>query len=136
MTLVFSIPTPPSTNHLFRTAGARRVKTDPYKAWLTEAGWEIRRQRVPLTLGPVAVTLTVQRLTRGGRADIDNRIKAALDLLVKQCVIGDDDQVQEITARWGAVEGCRVEIRQISDGGISAPLSQIMQGLAPKASAP
>jgi Holliday junction resolvase RusA-like endonuclease len=132
MTIVFAIPTPPSTNNLFRAAGKRRVKTDAYSAWLTAAGWEIRLQRVPLVLGPIAVTLTVQRPSRGGRADIDNRIKAALDLLVKQSVIGDDDQVQEITARWGSVEGCQVEIRQIGVEHISAPLVRILDGLAAK----
>lgn len=112
MTVVFAIPTPPSANHLFRGAGKLRVKTNDYKAWLTAAGWEIKRQRVPSVAGPVSVTLTVCRPTRG-RSDIDNRIKAGLDLLVKQGVLADDSQVQEITARWGVVEGCCVEIREI-----------------------
>lgn len=112
MTVVFSIPIPPSTNNLFRGAGKLRVKTGDYKAWLTAAGWEIKRQRVQPVAGPVSVTLTVCRPPRG-RSDIDNRIKAGLDLLVQQRVLADDSQVQEITARWGMVEGCRVEIREM-----------------------
>lgn len=113
MTVLFTIPTPPSTNNLFATVrGGRRVKSKAYSVWLVEAGWEIKRQRVPSVAGPVSVMLTIGRPNRA-KVDIDNFCKGPLDLLVKQAVLADDSQVQEITARWGAVEGCCVEIREM-----------------------
>jgi Holliday junction resolvase RusA-like endonuclease len=115
MTIVFSIPTPPSTNNLFATVrGGRRVRSKAYNAWLAEAGWEIKRQRVPSVAGPVSVTLTIRKPT-GVRVDLDGKLKSPLDLLVKQHILADDSQVHEITARWGVVEGCCVEIREMGE---------------------
>jgi len=135
MTVVFAIPTPPSTNNLFATVrGGRRVRSKAYNAWLVEAGWEIKRQRVQPIAGPVAVTLTIGK-PKGVRCDVDGKIKAPLDLLVKQAVLADDSQVQEITARWGPVEGCCVEIREIGVEHIAEPLARVMEGLAAKVDA-
>ena len=45
------------------------------------------------------------------KGDIDNRIKAVLDLLSRH-VIDDDRDVVSVTAAWGDVDGCRVEVEE------------------------
>lgn len=96
------LPVPPSTNALFtyRSGSRQRIKTDVYRAWITEAGWAlkpwayvgdtkstIRHARVELDL-----PLTHQR-------DIDNSIKPILDLLVRHRLIEDDRWVEELLVR-------------------------------------
>jgi Holliday junction resolvase RusA-like endonuclease len=61
--------------------------------------------------GPVAIALTVEE--GATRADLDNLAKAPIDLLCElQLIEGDHPAViRELTLRWGAVEGLRVEVR-------------------------
>lgn len=105
----FSIPLPPSVNGLFfnRPHGGRG-KTTAYKNWRDEAGWEIRRQRVPFIEGQVGIDLIIQRPTAS--SDLDNRIKSSVDLLQHCHVIENDKLVVDLRARWGDVEGCRVSV--------------------------
>ena len=62
--------------------------------WLAEAGYAINPQlRAWKTLtGPVNVALVFNR----GRGDLDNYVKATLDLLTKHRVWQDDNLVEEI----------------------------------------
>lgn len=108
---------PPSTNNLFAstTKTAKdghqyqgRVKTQVYRQWLAVAAAEIRTQKAPSFAGPVMVDISCER--KSERADIDNQMKASLDLLVKTEVLGDDRQVNEIRCRWAQIKGCVVEI--------------------------
>lgn len=100
-----TIPAPPSVNELFangKPGKTGRFKTPKYKAWLSEAGWMIREQMVrddnaPMR-GRVVVILGVERKSLA--ADIDNRCKAVLDLLVAQRVIEDDRFVTGIVLAW------------------------------------
>jgi Holliday junction resolvase RusA-like endonuclease len=88
-----------------------RVKTKPYQAWLTKAGWELNTQRATKVAGPVVVDITVRR--DNDRSDIDNRIKAVLDLLVTMQLIDDDKNVVEVRARWGGVVGCWIVVEPV-----------------------
>lgn len=100
-----TIPAPPSVNELFangKPGKTGRFKTPKYKAWLSEAGWMIREQMLsegnaPI-MGRIVVILGVERLSLA--ADIDNRAKAVLDLLVAQKVIEDDRYVTGIVLAW------------------------------------
>ena len=102
------LPQPPSTNNLYRNvSGKGRRKTQRYKTWLNAAGWAIKEQRPEPVRGWVIIDITVERRDNH-RRDISNTIKACEDLLVAHKIIEDDSKVQEVTARWGPVDGCEV----------------------------
>ena len=92
------LPIPPSTNKLFvnkRTGG--RAKAAAYKAWLAEAGWEIKLQRPPALHPPLVTCLRVLiEAPLGQNRDLDNAIKPILDALVKMGVIVDDSLVDDL----------------------------------------
>ncbi|WP_292229389.1 RusA family crossover junction endodeoxyribonuclease [Brevundimonas sp.] len=93
-----TIPAPPSVNGLFANSKRGRFKTPAYKAWIAEAAWTIREQYPDPVAGRVVVIIGVERASL--MADIDNRCKAVLDLLVKAKVIDDDRWVTGIALAW------------------------------------
>lgn len=99
------LPTPPSVNQMFRNVrrkpgekGAGRVATRVYIDWQGHAGWRLREQRPEPVHGPVLVVVNIERTS--DLADVDNRIKATLDLLVKHGVIDDDRFVSGLAIAW------------------------------------
>jgi len=91
-TISISLPRPPSTNRLhYQPPGfKRRIRTPEYAKWLTEAGWEARRQLigVPAIAGSFRTKITVPSASL---RDLDNNgIKAILDLLSRVNAINDD----------------------------------------------
>lgn len=84
-----TMPMPPSVNNAFRNlARGGRAKTQATKDWESHALWHVKAQRLPVVTGPVLVVFGFER--RSVSADVDNRVKLALDLLVKAGVIEDD----------------------------------------------
>ncbi len=103
---------PPSLNNIYANVpGKGRVKSSRYKTWRSAAGWDVKLAKVAKMGGPVLLDLTVKKPRV--RSDISNRIKAVEDLLVDMDVLVDDSQVMEVRARWGDVEGARIEIMPI-----------------------
>jgi Holliday junction resolvase RusA-like endonuclease len=84
----FSLPIPPSTNHLFSSvagrngnAAARRAKTALYKRWLVDAGWELKAQHA-IPAEPIGGRLRVLiEAPLHDRRDLDNALKPLLDLI-------------------------------------------------------
>jgi len=111
--LVLTIPIPPSVNQIYANVpGKGRVKTKQYRQWLDLAGWQVLGQRRGRRVeGKVDIQIEVRRLS--ANSDADNRIKATLDLLVKQGVIDDDKNVQKVSAEWADVDTCRVTIKKV-----------------------
>jgi crossover junction endodeoxyribonuclease RusA len=108
--ITIHIPVPPSTNNLFANVAKRgRVRSERYNAWLRVAGTELNLQSPQPIAGLVSVDLMMKR--PNASSDIDNRIKAALDLLVLHRLIEDDKNIVDVRARWGAVEDCVVTVR-------------------------
>ena len=108
----FFIPYPPSVNALFanhRTAG--RFKTSHYKEWITETGWQLKKQKVEKVTGPVAVSYFVHKPDRRPR-DLSNLLKALDDVLVTFNLIEDDSMICAYDElRWagkGDVVWCRI----------------------------
>lgn len=96
---IVTIPAPPSVNNLFITAkSGRRVKSKHYHFWQTEAGWRLKAQHPSKVGGKVVILIAVERSS--DLADIDNRIKPILDLLVTHKVIDDDSNVVAVAAAW------------------------------------
>jgi len=105
--MVIDIPVPPSTNKLFvNVPGRGRVKSSEYRKWRDTAGRSIQSQPHAKVPGRVSITIEVRR----GRGDIDNKVKAVLDLLVLHRLIDDDKHVESVTARWSDVDSCRVTV--------------------------
>lgn len=95
----FTLPMPPSTNHLFRNVkGVGRVKTKAYEDFCLMAIAAIRRQGVQKIDGHVVIVWAVERLS--AQADISNRLKAAEDAMVKSGIIDDDRFVTSHFITW------------------------------------
>jgi Holliday junction resolvase RusA-like endonuclease len=89
-----TLPLSPSLNGMFKPIGrARHIQSEQYREWITEAGWELQAQRPPKIDGAYDAAIFVNPKMRG---DIDNRIKATLDLLVKHGVTADDSKANSI----------------------------------------
>lgn len=97
--VTFTLPVPPSVNQLFRNVpGQGRVKTRVYDDWQGHARTSLRLQNISPIKGQVLVLFGVERQSLA--ADIDNRIKAMLDVIVKAKIIRDDSNVTAFAAAW------------------------------------
>lgn len=119
--LAVDLPMPPSLWKLYQGNGSRRTKTKEYRDWITQAGWMLITQRNQggkhkRLNGSVAVIVRAYR-PASKRADLDNILKAILDLLTSTQTIADDSQVVAIDARW-VNEGvpCSVVVRADEQG--------------------
>jgi Holliday junction resolvase RusA-like endonuclease len=103
MTFTVRLPVPPSTNALFVTfkqrGGIERAKTKEYKAWIEAAGWALNVQRPQPIKGRVTVRIAVPK---NNRRDLDNHLKAVLDLLVGHSLIEDDRKIDNLQIWWHA----------------------------------
>lgn len=93
-----SIPAPPSVNNAFRNTKRGRALTQAAIDWKGFAGWSLRQQRPRNVAGEVAIVVNIERAS--AQADIDNKLKLLLDLLVEHRVIEDDKHVVAIAASW------------------------------------
>lgn len=96
---MINLPWPPAVNNLYATVGRKRIRTERYKAWLTEAGWMVRQQRPSAVLGRYRLTLVAYR-PDARKHDLDGILKAPLDLLVSLGITEDDSLCQSIHATW------------------------------------
>jgi Holliday junction resolvase RusA-like endonuclease len=95
----FWLPMPPSTNRLtFNRTGRGRSKTEHYDRFIAESLVAIIGQKVHHVPGRVVALIAVERLHK--TADIDNRIKAIFDAIVKSGVIEDDRMITAFAATW------------------------------------
>jgi len=106
---VITIPIPPSVNSIYVNVPKRgRVKSGAYVRWIKTAGWELQCQPHPRVPGRVNVLIEIRRPS--ANSDVDNRIKATLDLLVSHGVIDDDRNVASVRAVWADIDSCRVTV--------------------------
>lgn len=109
---VFTLPDVPSVNNLFlNVSGRGRVPTKRYSQWRAEAAAMLLTQKVRRIGGQVNIYLTFEERDKR-RKDLDNKIKAPVDLLVHHGIIDGDDSrfVRRLVAAWGTCNGCEVEI--------------------------
>lgn len=86
---------PPSVNALFYS---NHRKTKEYRDWQEYFGWRLAQAKAPSFTGAYVVELVLTRIVRG---DVDNRLKALLDTLVKFNVTPDDRHCVSATAKRG-----------------------------------
>ncbi len=94
--ITFTITPPPSANRMWanRKGGQKRLSTE-YALWLSVAGWEMKTQAFAWAAldGHYELILEVNP----GRADLDNLIKPANDLMQKMGVVGNDRDCKRVT---------------------------------------
>jgi Holliday junction resolvase RusA-like endonuclease len=107
--ITLTMPVCPSTNMLFRNEKrVRRFKTREYRAWIEEAGYALNRYVLTPIHGEVHVSICIPEKTPG---DIDNRIKAALDLIVSRGWIDDDRHIKSLHVIRDTGSDMRVDVR-------------------------
>jgi len=107
--VILTLPRPPSCNNLFVNVGRKRVTSKRYKAWQTEAGWELQRQRPGRIAGEWQIDIA---LPIGTVADLDNLAKPILDLLVKHGVVADDKFCTRLSvAKARTLGSCIITLR-------------------------
>ena len=89
-TLSLSLPDhPPSVNRMYRTVRNRPILSWEYRQWRHRSLISIPPSVAALPEGPWKAEIILKGLNRG--SDIDNRIKAAVDLL-RQAELTPDDR--------------------------------------------
>jgi len=90
----FTIPKPPSVNHLYGLHGHIKYITKKGKEWFETAGLTIREQTTigePLMRCRLYVNTYIM-----DQSDLDNLLKATQDLLTHMRIIEDDKYIMEI----------------------------------------
>lgn len=92
-----TLPIPPSVNAMYRRTHASfgMYKTAEAKAWIKECATILRKNRSKIIKGKVDVDA---HFFFERESDLDNRLKALLDLLQECLVIQNDKQVYSILA--------------------------------------
>lgn len=106
--------TPPSLNMSSKNRsgkGKGRYSTPEYTAWQKLSGYELLPIK-PIKTDKYALYIQIPRKTRG---DIDNRIKAVSDLLVKHGATPDDCHMDFCQIERADIDYTRVEVVEIGD---------------------
>lgn len=93
VTIMATLPLPPSANALFANVAKGRIKTKAYKAWLEEAGWHLKRAWSGLgrpQFGEQPMSLEIIVGLKDRSRDLSNCCKAIEDLMVKTLPVPDD----------------------------------------------
>ncbi len=118
----FSLPIPPSTNHLFANVRGRgRVPTKAYTAWRKAASAMIRGGAARPCRMPCRITVIIT----GGkgfsvRRDLDNLLKPVLDFCANEGLIADDNvnnvlgvRAEYVPGKAGKSARCEVVIESV-----------------------
>jgi crossover junction endodeoxyribonuclease RusA len=113
--ITLNLPYPPSANHLYADGNARRVKSAKYEAWLSEAGWELKKQLQRIVHRYYTVKVEVHY--RFGppdnrRRDLGNLEKCMSDLLVRHGIIKDDSLIQRAVLEWADITGAQATVKE------------------------
>ena len=100
--LSFSLPWPPSTNHLYATFRGRRVKTKAARGYSEGCAVLLLAAGVPrLEVAEPVLLEIVAHQPDARRRDLSNLVKIAEDALVRHGLLADDRWVHELHVRWG-----------------------------------
>jgi hypothetical protein len=115
---IYAVSLPPSVNNLYVTIGRKRCKASSYKTWIKGKMKALLAQRARPVPPPVSLDFTFPNSMRG---DIEGRLKAAIDLLVRAGIIPDDNKkvVRQIAVNFADIDGMRVCIQSIASATTS-----------------
>ena len=109
--VTIELPAPISTNRLWtpikRGSSVSVAKSKDYLAWISEAGYKLNAQRPGIVVGYFALHLWVGR---AHKIDLDNAIKATLDLLQTQGVIENDRLCVSLRVKRDESDGMRAMV--------------------------
>lgn len=110
--IFLSLPVPPSVNRAYANGKGKGKRARFYSQvaedWKGYARHVLRAQKPAMMRGPVIVVMNVER--KSPSADIDNRTKLLLDLLVSERVIEDDRFVSALATAWAPKHSDRVHL--------------------------
>lgn len=93
--LRLTLPLAPSVNAAYaNVAGRGRVATKALRQWKKDAGWRLQTQPRRQFVGPFKIMVYVPEKMPG---DADNRLKAAIDLLVAHRITPDDRYAKSVS---------------------------------------
>ena len=120
----FELPLPPSVNAAYRNVpGVGRVKTDAFKAWEREASLLVMAARQkPLESGEYGLSMRFTFPNR--RGDLNNYIKAPIDLLVRAGLTPDDRWNDHLEASRIVDKGAKPGVEIIAWSG-AGPLGGV-----------
>lgn len=126
--IILTIPNPPSLNKLWaRKGGGGRTKSREYRAWLTAAGWEVRRQAVGMV--PLACRYDMTINVPISRRDTGNWEKPIGDLLQAVGVVTNDGNIHALIVCPMARNDCMVALTPLPDmGGVRKPARSAYEG--------
>ncbi len=108
----FTIPLPPTANHIWKSSGRRRYLSSEYVAFKGLVAYIVKRERVP-NFGKARMAMAVEVCARDRRRmDISNRVKALEDALTAAGVWDDDEQIDQLHVKRGPIVkgGCAIVI--------------------------
>jgi len=88
--MIYHLPWPPSVNQYWRAVSGRNILSAKARAWKKLAEQSLMLSRPAPVYGPAIVIIHLFPPTKR-KYDIDNRVKAILDLLVKCGILQEDD---------------------------------------------
>jgi crossover junction endodeoxyribonuclease RusA len=104
------LPMPISTNRLWvpirRGSSVSVVKSKDYLAWISEAGYKLNSQRPGMVVGHFALHLWVGH----NRLDLDNAVKATLDLLQNHGIVENDRLCVSLRVKREDSDGMRAMV--------------------------
>ncbi len=106
----FTIPFPPTVNHMIRTFGKQRFMSAEYRAFTGMISVIVKRERVP-NFGEQRLAIAIELCAPNKRKfDIDNRAKPTIDALMKAGVMDDDSQIDQLHVKRGPIVkgGCAI----------------------------
>ena len=133
--VVYTIPWPPSTNSLWRAFRGRNILSKEARIWFASGLESLTAQKARPILGRVEIVVVLHPPSKR-QYDIDNRLKAVLDLLVKAGVIEDDGNrvLKKITVMEGnGSPGATVSISKHEEERDSEPCAGKPRNLRHKA---
>lgn len=110
---------PISVNAMYRAfASGKRItsiKSKQYRDFIEAAGFELAAQKPPCVKGAYGVKIVLQK---GCRLDIDNSVKAWLDLLALYGVTENDRNCQDLHVKRGSHEVTMITVLSTKDSAL------------------
>jgi Holliday junction resolvase RusA-like endonuclease len=118
--IVIDLPTPVSTNRIWRTGRGRTYRSEEYVAWCEQADAMVMATkgpgRLPKINGPFEVEILLSTIGRKGR-DGDNYCKVVLDFCQSRDIVRNDSDCRRGSWAWvepeQAPRGARVILRSL-----------------------